>query len=106
MTLPQARTALAGGALLVGLYLLGEYGAFAMLRYTTFATASYTSYQTGFDATSAGVLTLVLVAGLAHRGGHHEPAAAARPPRARGHPPNAAAALSRSADGKRPRWPS
>lgn len=62
VTLPQARPALAGGALLVALYLLGEYGAFAMLRYTTFATAIYTQYYTAYDTASASMLTLVLVA--------------------------------------------
>ncbi|MEV5509493.1 ABC transporter permease [Streptomyces orinoci] len=62
VTLPLARPALAGGALLVSLYLLGEYGAFAMLRYTTFATAIFTEYKLGFDAASAAQLTLVLVA--------------------------------------------
>ncbi|MDH6132183.1 iron(III) transport system permease protein [Kitasatospora sp. MAA4] len=61
VTLPLTRPALAGGALLVSLYLLGEYGAFAMLRYTTFATAIFTEYKLGFDAASASLLTLVLV---------------------------------------------
>ena len=46
--------------LLVGLYLLAEYGAFAILRYRTFATAIYTQYTLGFDAQAASVLTLVL----------------------------------------------
>lgn len=64
ITLPLTRPALAGGALLVSLYLLGEYGAFAMLRYTTFATAIYNEYQTSFDMASASLLTLALV-GLA-----------------------------------------
>lgn len=62
VTLPHARPALAGAALLVALYLLGEYGAFAMLRYTTFATTIYTEYYTAFDTASASLLTLVLVA--------------------------------------------
>jgi iron(III) transport system permease protein len=61
VTLPLSRTALVGGTLLVSLYLLGEYGAFAMLRYTTFATAIFTEYRLGFDAASASLLTLVLV---------------------------------------------
>ncbi|MBU3063026.1 iron ABC transporter permease [Nocardia sp. NEAU-G5] len=64
VTLPLARPALTGGALLVSLYLLGEYGAFAMVRFTTFATAIYTQYATAFDTASASMLTLVLV-GLA-----------------------------------------
>ena len=61
VTLPQTRPALAGGALLVSLYLLGEYGAFAMVRYTTFATAIYTQFETSFDTVSASVLALVLI---------------------------------------------
>ncbi|MFD7341363.1 ABC transporter permease [Streptomyces violascens] len=61
VTLPLTRPALAGGALLVSLYLLGEYGAFAMLRFTTFSTAIFTQYKLGFDAASASLLTLVLV---------------------------------------------
>ncbi|WP_201776374.1 ABC transporter permease [Streptacidiphilus carbonis] len=61
VTLPLSRAAVAGGALLVSLYLLGEYGAFAMLRFTTFSTAIFTEYQLGFDAASAALLTLVLV---------------------------------------------
>jgi iron(III) transport system permease protein len=60
VTIPLTRPALAGGALLVSLYLLGEYGAFAMLRFTTFATAIYTQYKLGFDAASGAMLTLVL----------------------------------------------
>ncbi|MFJ9367119.1 ABC transporter permease [Nocardia sp. NPDC101769] len=64
VTLPLTRPALAGGALLVSLYLLGEYGAFAMVRFTTFATAIYTQYATAFDTASASMLTLVLI-GLA-----------------------------------------
>ncbi|HKT04933.1 MAG TPA: ABC transporter permease subunit, partial [Rugosimonospora sp.] len=62
VTVPQARAALAGGALLVSLYLLGEYGAFAMLRFTTFATAIYTEFETAFDIAAAAMLTLILIA--------------------------------------------
>ena len=68
VTLPQTRPALAGGALLVSLYLLGEYGAFAMVRYTTFATAIYTQFETSFDTVSASVLAVG--AGRAGRPGH------------------------------------
>jgi iron(III) transport system permease protein len=62
VTVPLARPALTGGTLLVSLYLLGEYGAFAMLRYTTFATAIYTQFKLGFDAAAGALLTVVLVA--------------------------------------------
>src|SRR6478609_8319162 len=39
VTLPQTRLALLGGALLVAVHLLSEFGAFAMLRFQTFTTA-------------------------------------------------------------------
>jgi iron(III) transport system permease protein len=62
VTLPLTRAALGGGALLVCLYLLGEYGAFAALRFQTFATAIFTEYHVAYDTASASVLTLVLCA--------------------------------------------
>ncbi|MET3805519.1 iron(III) transport system permease protein [Nakamurella sp. UYEF19] len=60
VTLPLARPALGGGALLVCLYLLGEYGAFAALQFQTFATAIFTEYKVAYDTASASVLTLML----------------------------------------------
>jgi iron(III) transport system permease protein len=62
VTVPLTRPALGGGALLVCLYLLGEYGAFAALRFQTFATAIYTEYRVSYDTESASVLTLMLCA--------------------------------------------
>jgi iron(III) transport system permease protein len=64
VTLPLSRPALGGGALLVCLYLLGEYGAFAALRFQTFATAIFTEYKVAYDTTAASMLSLLLV-GLA-----------------------------------------
>ncbi|MCU1367810.1 MAG: hypothetical protein JWN39_3449 [Ilumatobacteraceae bacterium] len=60
ITMPSVKRPLFGGMLLVGLYLLAEYGAFAILRYRTFATAIYTQYRLGFDGNAASVLTMVL----------------------------------------------
>ena len=60
VTLPSVRTAMLGGTLVVALYLLAEYGTFAVLRFRTFATAIFTQYTLGFDAASASLLTLVL----------------------------------------------
>jgi iron(III) transport system permease protein len=60
ITLPSVARPLLGGMLLVGLYLLAEYGAFAILRFQTFATAIYTQYTLGFDSQAASLLTLVL----------------------------------------------
>jgi iron(III) transport system permease protein len=61
VTLPQARPALLGGALIVAIHLLAEFGAFAMLRFQTFTTTIYTEYQLSFDSAAASMLALVLV---------------------------------------------
>ncbi|SDJ37062.1 iron(III) transport system permease protein [Frankineae bacterium MT45] len=60
VTIPLTRTALGGGVLLVSLYLLGEYGAFAALRFQTFATAIYTEYRVAYDTAAASTLTMML----------------------------------------------
>jgi iron(III) transport system permease protein len=61
--LPQLRLALLGGCLLVGLHLLSEYGAFAMIRFDTFTTAIMDQYRSTFNGSAgsmlAGVLTLL-----------------------------------------------
>lgn len=61
VTVPQLRLAVLGGSLIIALHLLAEYGAFAQLRFPTFATEIYAEYQLGFDGASAAVLSLVLV---------------------------------------------
>jgi iron(III) transport system permease protein len=61
VTLPQTRVALLGGALLVAVHLLSEYGAFAMLRFQTFTTAIYDEYRLSFDGAAASMLATVLV---------------------------------------------
>jgi iron(III) transport system permease protein len=45
VVLPQLRLALCGGALLVSLHLLAEYGLFAMIRFDTFTTAIFEQFQ-------------------------------------------------------------
>lgn len=60
-TLPQAWPAAAGGALLVALYVLSDFGAVALFRVDAFTRVIYTSYRASFDRTSAAVLALVLV---------------------------------------------
>jgi iron(III) transport system permease protein len=62
VTLPQTRPALFGGALIVAIHLLTEYGAFAMLRFRTFTTAIYDEYRLSFDGPAASALASVLIA--------------------------------------------
>lgn len=61
VTLRQLRPALLGGCLLVALYLLADYGAFAIMRFPTFTTTIFTELQLGFNASAASALALVLV---------------------------------------------
>ncbi|MFC7218282.1 ABC transporter permease [Streptomyces polyrhachis] len=61
VTLPQLRPAAAGGALLVALYVLSDFGAVSLLRYDTFTRAIHTSYRASFDRTPAAALSVVLV---------------------------------------------
>ncbi|PYI37891.1 iron ABC transporter permease [Arthrobacter psychrolactophilus] len=59
--LPQLRIATAGGALLVALHLLAEYGAFAMIAFDTFTTAIYDQFRSTFNGAAANMLASVLV---------------------------------------------
>lgn len=61
VTLPQLRPAIGAGALLAALYVLADFGAVSLMRYSTFTRAIYLQYQAAFDRTPAAVLGLVLV---------------------------------------------
>jgi iron(III) transport system permease protein len=61
VTFPQLRPALASGSLLVALYVLRDFGAVSILRYSTFTRSIYIQYQSSFDRVSAALLALVLV---------------------------------------------
>lgn len=61
VTLPAISPAVLGGALLVGLHLLAEYGALQLLNYPTLTTAILQQYQTVFNGPEATLLALVLV---------------------------------------------
>lgn len=61
VVLPQLRLPILGGSLLVGLHLLSEYGAFAMLRFDTFTTAILQQYRSTFNGPAAASLAVVLV---------------------------------------------
>ena len=64
VTLPLIRPAVLGGALLVALYTLSDFGAVSLMRYETFTWAIYIQYESAFDRGVASGLSLVLV-GLA-----------------------------------------
>lgn len=62
ITLPHLRPAIAAGSLLVSLYVLRDFGAVTMMRYTTFTRLIYQQYQSFSDRALAAVLAVVLVA--------------------------------------------
>ncbi len=59
--LPQLRSSIVSGGLLVGLYALGEFGAVSLLRCNTFTRVIYIQYESAFDRTGAAVSSLALV---------------------------------------------
>ena len=61
MVLPQLRLAMLGGALLVSLHLLAEYGLFVFCRFDTFTTAIVDQFQSSFNGPAANLMGGVLV---------------------------------------------
>lgn len=61
VVLPQLRLAVLGGGLLIGVHLLAEYGAFAMLRFSTFTTAIFEQFQSTFNGAAGSTLAAILV---------------------------------------------
>lgn len=53
--------ALAGGTLLVGLYVLSDFGAVSLMRLDTFTTVIYAELGGGFDPPAAAALSTVLI---------------------------------------------
>ena len=62
VTVSQARLAIFGGSMLVGLVVLAEFGAFEILGYRTLTTEIYTEFNVGFNGPEACALSLILVA--------------------------------------------
>ncbi|WP_109471717.1 ABC transporter permease [Ornithinimicrobium cavernae] len=58
--LPRLRPAISGGALLVALHLLAEFGVLEMMRFQTFTTAIMQQYAVGFSDTAGSLLASVL----------------------------------------------
>lgn len=59
--LPVVRPALGAGSVLVSLYVLSDFGAVSLLRFTTFTRAIYVWYLSSLDMRPAALLTLMLV---------------------------------------------
>lgn len=61
VVLPLALPAAAGGALLVALYVLSDFGTVAMLRYRTFTLAIFQQFAGQVDRSAAAILSFVLI---------------------------------------------
>lgn len=61
ITLPHLWPALAAGWLVIGLYVLGDFGVIALMRYEVFSYAIYTQYASAFDRVYAAWLALMLL---------------------------------------------
>lgn len=61
VVIPQLRPALLGSSLLVGLYVISDFGAVSLLRYETFTRAVYTQFRGRLDITPALFLSGILV---------------------------------------------
>jgi len=62
LVLPSLRPALTSGSLLVALYVLSDFGAPALMRFSSFTRVIYIRYTTTFDRSTAAALALLLVA--------------------------------------------
>ena len=61
VVLRGVRPGVVGGALLVGLHVLAEFGALQMLRFPTFTTAIFDNYRSAYNSAPANMLASVLV---------------------------------------------
>lgn len=62
VVLPQLRLAITGGAMLIALHLLSEYGLYVLIRYDTLTTAIVDQFQAVYNGPAANLLGIVLVA--------------------------------------------
>jgi iron(III) transport system permease protein len=62
VTVGQARLAILGGAVLVALVCLAEFGAFEILGFRTLTTEAYTEFNVGFNTAAGCAFSLILVA--------------------------------------------
>ncbi|RWR19598.1 iron ABC transporter permease [Sinirhodobacter populi] len=60
--LPQLWPALLGAWIVVGLYVIGDFGAVSLMRYDVFSSAIFTQYAGAFDRVYAAWLSLMLMA--------------------------------------------
>ncbi len=61
VVLPSLRPALTSGGLLVALYVMSDFGAPTLMRFSSFTRVIFTRYTTSFDRSAAAAFALILV---------------------------------------------
>jgi len=61
VVLPQLRPAFLSGVLIIGLYVLGDFGAVSLMRFETFSYALFMQYSASYDRVYAAWLALMLL---------------------------------------------
>ncbi len=61
VVLPHLRPAFLSGWLVIGLYVLGDFGAVALMRFEVFSYAIFTQYSAAFDRVYAAWLSIILL---------------------------------------------
>lgn len=61
VTLPQLKPAFYAGMLIIGLYVIGDFGAVSLMRFDTFSYALFVQYESAFDRVYASWLALMLL---------------------------------------------
>lgn len=62
IVIPQLRPAFLAGILIIGLYVLGDFGAVSLMRFETFSYALFLQYSASYDRIYAAWLALMLLA--------------------------------------------
>lgn len=62
VTLPQLKPAFYAGLLIIGLYVIGDFGAVSLMRFETFSYALYLQYAASYDRIYAAWIALMLLA--------------------------------------------
>ena len=60
VVIPRLKKPIIYSGLLVGLYVISDFGAVSLLRYKTFTWSIYNQYEASFDRSSAALLSIIL----------------------------------------------
>src|SRR5690606_10482361 len=62
VVIPQLKPAFWAGSLIIGLYVLGDFGAVSLMRFETFSYALFLQYSASYDRIYAAWIALMMLA--------------------------------------------